>query len=150
MIARSRRVLPVGEFFEALVQGLLLDLPARARGFEAARGRGPLLKLHYGHPETHFEAWHHAGAGRLEVGLHFEGDPGLNSAAHGFFRARIVEIKSALPRAELEPWDHGWARLYETAPAPDLSESALGLGVERLAAYITVLHPMLTEFWESR
>jgi hypothetical protein len=150
MIARARRVLSPGDFFEALTDGLTRSLPAPARSFEATRGRGRLLQLHYGHAETHFEAWHHPGAGRLEVGLHFEGDAELNSAAHGFFRARIVEIKSALPRAELEPWDHGWARLYETAQAPDLSGTTLSLAIERLTAYVTVLQPMLAEFWESR
>jgi hypothetical protein len=61
-----------------------------------------------------------------------------------------VEIKRALPRAELEPWDRGWARLYETVPAPELSDRSLSLAVGRLTAYVTVLQPMLTEFWESR
>jgi hypothetical protein len=137
-------------FFEALGRTLAERLPPAQRGFEAVRGPGRLLKVHYGHLETHFEAWHHRAIGRLETGLHFEGDSGLNAAAHGFFRGRIVEIKSVLPRAELEPWDHGWARLYETVPASELSERSLTLAVERLAVYITVLQPMLTEFWESR
>jgi hypothetical protein len=143
-------VLSAGDFFDALAAALARRLPAPLQGFEAVRGRGRLLKLHYGHPETHFEAWHHRPIGRLEVGLHFEGDGDLNSQAHAFFRARIVEIKRALPRAELEPWDHGWARLYETAPAPELSEQSLTLAIERVAVYTTVLQPMLAEFWESR
>ena len=138
------------QFFDALTTGLAHRLPGSLRGFEAARGRGRLLKLDYGHPETHYEAWHHRAAGRLEVGLHFEGGRELNSAAHLFFRGRIVEIKRMLPRAELEPWDHGWARLYETVPAPDLSDRTLSLAIDRLTAYIAVLQPMLTEFWESR
>jgi hypothetical protein len=143
-------VLSTSDFFDALAAALARRLPAELQGFEAVRGRGRLLKLHYGQPETHFEAWHHRSIGRLEVGLHFEGDPELNSLAHAFFRVRIVEIKSLLPRAELEPWDHGWARLYETAPAVELSDRSLTLASERLVAYITVLQPMLTEFWESR
>ena len=138
------------DFFEALAAALARGLPSTLRGFEAVRGPGRLLKLDYGHPETHFEAWHHRSAGRLEVGLHFEGERDLNGAAHDFFRRRIVEIKRALPRAELEPWDRGWARLYETVAAPELSGRSLSLAVERLSAYVTVLQPMLTEFWESR
>jgi hypothetical protein len=150
MIARPERVLSAGDFFQALAATLARRLPAQLRDFEAVRGRGRLLKLEYGHPETHFEAWHHRAAGRLEVGLHFEGERELNGAAHVFFRGRIVEIKRALPRAELEPWDRGWARLYETVPAPELSDRSLSQAAERLTAYVTVLQPMLTDFWESR
>lgn len=150
MILRSEKALSAGDFFQALASSLAQRLPGPMKEFHAVRGPGRLLKIHYGHPETHFEVWHHRAVGRLEVGLHFEGPSGLNSAGHAFFRTRIVEIKSALPRAELEPWDRGWARLYETAPAPELSERTLGLAVERLAAYATVLQPMLIEFWESR
>jgi hypothetical protein len=150
MIARPARVLSGSAFFEALAATLARRLPAGLRDFEAARGPGRLLKLDYGHPETHFEAWHHRAAGRLEVGLHFEGRAELNAEARGFFRGRIVEIKRALPRAELEPWDRGWARLYETVPAAELSDRSVGVAVERLTAYIAVLQPMLTEFWESR
>jgi hypothetical protein len=150
VIARPERVLSASDFFEGLAATLVRRLPPALRDFEAVRGRGRLLKLDYGHPETHFEAWHHRAVGRLEMGLHFEGERELNAAAHGFFRGRIVEIKRALPRAELEPWDRGWARLYETLAAPELSDRSVVVAGERLTAYITVLQPMLTEFWESR
>jgi hypothetical protein len=142
-------VLSASDFFEVLPTALAGQLPAELRGFEAVRGRGRLLQFEYGHPETHFEAWHHRSAGRVEIGLHFEGTRDLNTRAHVFFRRRIVEIKRALPRAELEPWDHGWVRLYETAPAADLTSRTLALVAERLAAYMTFLQPMLFEFWES-
>jgi hypothetical protein len=150
MIARSERVLSASDFFDALAAALVRRLPGDLRGMETVRGPGRLLKLHYGHPETHYEAWHHRAVGRLEVGLHFEGTRELNAAAHVFFRGRIVEIKRTLPRGELEPWDRGWARLYETVPAPELSDRCLSLAVERLTAYVTLLQPMLTDFWESR
>jgi len=143
-------VLPASDFFELLPTVLAGQLPAELRGFEAARGRGRLLKFDYGHPETHFEVWHHRSAGRVEVGLHFEGAPELNARAQDFFRRRIVEIKRVLPRAELEPWDHGWVRLYETAPAAELTSRTLALVAERLAAFISVLQPTLFEFWESQ
>jgi hypothetical protein len=150
VVAEEGRVLSVSDFFEVLPTLLAGRLPAELRAFEAARGRGRLLKLDYGHPETHFEVWHHRSAGRLEVGLHFEGAPELNARAQAFFRGRIVEIKKVLPRAELEPWDHGWVRLYETAPAADLTSRSLALVAGRLAAFIALLQPMLFEFWESQ
>ncbi len=134
------------DFFSGLRKGLKSRLPAGLRAFEQSRGHSRLLKLHYGHPEFHYEAWHHTGAGKLEVGLHFEGSAAANQLAFDFFRGRMVEIKDRLPRAELEPWDRGWSRLYETLPAPQLDEVVLEGAIERLEAYIMTLEPMMVLF----
>jgi hypothetical protein len=108
------------------------------------------MKVNFGEPAFHFEAWHHAGAGRLEVGLHFEATAAENQAAFDFFRFRMVEVKASLPRAELEPWDRGWSRLYETIPAARLDEDVLGRAVTCMSAYIVTLHPLLVQFLRSR
>ena len=142
-------LLPPGEFFTGLRKGVKAALPPDLRRFETGHGRGRLTKLHYGHSEFHYEAWHHTGAGRLEVGLHFEGAPELNRQALDFFRPRMVQIKASLPRAELEPWDRGWSRLYETLQAPYLDQLVLHGAVERLAAYIIALQPLVTVFWNE-
>jgi hypothetical protein len=134
------------DFFSGLRKGLKSRLPAGLQAFEQSRGHSRLLKLHYGHPEFHYEAWHHTGAGKLEVGLHFEGSAAANQRAFDFFRERMVEVKDRLPRAELEPWDRGWSRLYETLPAPQLDEVVLEGAIERLEAYITTLEPMMVLF----
>lgn len=101
------------------------------------------MKLHFGRPEFHYEAWHHTGGGRLEIGLHFEGSREENQDAFDFFRAQMVGIKSQLPRAELEPWDRGWSRLYETLPAAQLDEDVLDLAVGCMSDYIVTLQPLL-------
>jgi hypothetical protein len=132
-----------GEFFGRLRKALRTRLPQPYRGFESARGRGRLVKFHFGRSEVHYEVWHHTGAGKLEIGLHFEGPTELNQHAFDFFRSRMVEIKARLPRAELEPWDRGWSRLYETMPAPYLDELVVTGAVERLALYITTLQPLV-------
>jgi hypothetical protein len=137
------------EFFGGLRKGLKTTLPPELRRFETSRGHSRLVKLHYGHPELHFEAWHHTGDGRLELGLHFEGPAAENQRAFDFFRARMVEVKAQLPRAELEPWDRGWSRLYETLPAPQLDGQLLDSAVERLGAYITTLQPLVVQFLRS-
>ena len=67
--------------------------------------------------------------------------------AFDFFRPRMVEIKARLPRAELEPWDRGWSRLYETMPASQLDESVMDRAIECLVAYITTLQPLVELFW---
>ncbi len=108
------------------------------------------MKLHFGEPAYHFEAWHHTGAGRLEVGLHFEASAGENQAAFDFFRSRMVEVKAGLPRAELEPWDRGWSRLYETLPAARLDDDVLQHTVDCMADYVGTLQPLLEEFLRSR
>jgi hypothetical protein len=141
----TTRVLSPSEFFGALPIALAPRLPAELRGFETRRGPGRLLKIDYGRPEFHFETWHHTGSGRFEVGLHLEGRQEANARAVDALRRRLIEVKGALPNAELEPWDRGWARLYETFAAPTLSSLTLERAAARVAVYITTLQPMLEE-----
>ena len=135
--------------FEALPLGVARALPPELRGFEHRRVHG-VMKFHYGRPETHFEAWYHSGRGRVEVGLHLEGDRELNQAGLEFFRGHMVEVKGGLPSAELEPWDRGWVRLYETFPAAGLDHDALAATSRLLAEYIVTLQPLLERFWSER
>ncbi len=132
-----------GTFFSALPVALASRLPAELRGFEHRRGFGRLMKFDFGDPAVHYEAWHHTATGRMEVGLHLEGPAEANRRAFDLLRGRLLEIKHGLPRAELEPWDKGWCRLYETFPAPLLGQAVLEDTADRLAAYIQVLNPML-------
>ncbi|OLB82429.1 MAG: hypothetical protein AUI15_37910 [Actinobacteria bacterium 13_2_20CM_2_66_6] len=143
-------LLAPSDFFTALRKDLKHQLPATLRDFRTSRGRGRLMKLHFGEPAFHYEAWHHTGAGRLEVGLHFESSAADNQAAFDFFRSRMVEVKARLPRAELEPWDRGWSRLYETVPAARLDDQVLGQAVECMTEYVVTLQPMLEQFLRSR
>src|ERR1043166_2218256 len=101
-----RMVFSPADFFAELRKALKKTLPSGLRDFTSKR-QGRLMKVHFGEPAFHYEAWHHTGAGRLEVGLHFEASAVENQAAFDFFRARIVAVKAGLPRAELEPWDRG-------------------------------------------
>jgi hypothetical protein len=135
-----------GDFFTGFRARLKASLPADLRKFNSARGRGRLLKVHYGNPDFHYEVWHHTGVGRLEIGLHFEGERQHNAEAYDFFRARMVEVKARLPRAELEPWDRGWVRLYETVPAAQLDGDAVDRGAALMGAYISALEPLLQAF----
>ena len=148
MPARSGSSLVAAQFYQALPVKLAGSLPLELRGFEHRRSHG-VMKFHYGRPETHFETWRHSGQGRMEVGLHFEGSRDLNSAGLEFFRAHMVEVKGGLPRAELEPWDRGWARLYETFPAAELDLDVLDETAGRLAAYIVSLQPLVERFWSK-
>jgi len=55
----------------------------------------------------------------------------------------MLEVKAELPRAELEPWDRGWSRLYETLPASQLDEESSTMP-HRDGGYIVTLQPLLT------
>jgi len=142
-------VLAPSDFFIALRKDLKRRLPAGFREFRTTRGRGRLMKVYFDEPAFHYEAWHHAGAGRLEVGLHFEASATENQAAFDFFRSRMVEVKAGLPRAELEPWDRGWSRLYETLPAARLDDAVLDRSVDCVVEYIVKLQPLLNKFLEE-
>jgi hypothetical protein len=139
-------VLAPVDFFGGLRKGVKARLPESLRTFSSARGRGRLMKVHFGHPEFHYEAWHHTGDGRLEIGLHFEGSREENQEAFDFFRAHVLEVKSQLPRAELEPWERGWSRLYETLRAPQLDEGVLDSAADCMSAYIVTLQPLLNSW----
>ena len=142
-------LLSPADFFAELRKRLKKSLPVALRDFTSKR-QGRLMKVHFGEQAFHYEAWHHTGAGRLEVGLHFEASAEENQAAFDFFRARIVEVKAALPRAELEPWDRGWSRLYETVPAARLDDQVLDRAAQCMTEYMVALQPMLDEFLRSR
>jgi hypothetical protein len=143
-------LLAPADFFTELRKGLKARLPPAMRNFRTTRGRGRLMKVHFGEPVFHYEAWHHSGAGRLEVGLHFEASPAENQAALEFFRTRMVEVKASLPRAELEPWDRGWSRLYETMPAARLDGAVVEDAVDCMGVYIVTLQPLLDQFLRRR
>src|SRR6266545_3519708 len=106
-------VLAPSEFFAEMRKALKKQLPAARRDFRTTR-QGRLMKLH------------------------FEASAVENQAAFDFFRSRMVEVKAGLPRAELEPWDRGWSRLYETVPAARLDDD------------VVILQPMLEQFLRSR
>ena len=137
------------EFFAGVRKELKARLPDGLKRFELGRGHSRLLKLHYSRPDVHFEAWHHTGGGRLEIGLHFEGTRAFNDSAFAYFRSRMIEVKAMLPRAELEPWDRGWSRLYETVPAARLDERAQAAATDLMARYIESLQPMVERFLED-
>jgi len=146
LVRGSLQLLAPKDFFTGLRKALKARLPLELRSYDTSRGHGRLFKLHYDRPEFHYEAWHHTVAGRFEVGLHFEGSADANRHAFDFFRSRMVEVKARLPRAELEPWDRGWSRLYETLPAAQLDEAVLEDASDRLCAYITTLEPLMVQF----
>jgi len=120
-------------------------LPPHLQDFQYRFGMG-LVKVYYGWHRIHYEVWCHTKIGRIEIGLHFEADKDTNAELLRRFDKRMIEIKAQLGECfELEPWEKGWARLYETMPMPPLSEELLSPLADRLAQVITVLQPIYEE-----
>jgi hypothetical protein len=97
-------------------------------------------------PRLHVEAWWHAKTGRLELGLHLEGPPELNERIAAGLSRRLLIIKARLgERLDLEPWDKGWVRLYETHAVEGFDAARLAATARRVAELIEVLWPMCAE-----
>ena len=109
--------------------------------------RGHLLKLWYG-PDSavHFEVWVHERTLQLELGLHCEADPARNARIGRQLGFYLLEIKLALGNeVELEEWDHGWVRLYETHPLYPLDEPRLAEFAARFGLFVTTIQPIYAE-----
>jgi hypothetical protein len=97
-------------------------------------------------PRLHIEAWWHATTGRLELGLHLEGPPELNQRIAAGLSRQMLMIKARLGgRLDLEPWDKGWVRLYETDPVEVFDRTRVVSTGRRVAELIQVLWPLCRE-----
>lgn len=115
-------------------------LPPSLRAFQW-RARSYLVQFYYGNPDVHFEVWSLKRLGRLEIGLHFESrDRAFNERMFLFFDRYIIEIKAQLGKSvELERWDRGWSRIFESIPLPSFDETSLEIVSTRLAKMISLL-----------
>jgi hypothetical protein len=117
-------------------------LPPRLRDLKQ-RVRSSQAQWYVGDPGIHFEAWWHANTGRLELGLHLESTPAVNERIARALSRQLLMIKARLGgNLDLEPWDRGWVRLYETHPMELFDAAAVARTATRMAELITVLWPL--------
>ena len=110
------------------------------------RVRSSQAQWWYDDPRLHVEAWWHAKTGRLEVGLHLESTPEVNERIAAGLSRQILVIKARLgDRLDLEPWDKGWARVYETEAVEVFDKARAERTARRIAELIAVLWPMCRE-----
>jgi len=131
------------EFMQRIPLAIHSKLPPSLRDFQW-RARSYLIQLYYGDPDVHFEVWSLKRLGRLEMGLHFErGDRAFNERMFLFFDRYIIEIKAQLGKGvELERWDRGWTRIFESIPLPPFDETFLESVSTSLAEMISLLQPL--------
>jgi hypothetical protein len=142
---RERRFVRTAGFFRALPAPVKASLPARLRDVNH-HVRSSQAQWFYDDPRLHFEAWWHANTGRLELGLHLESTPVVNERIAAGLARQLLLIKARLgERIDLEPWDRGWIRLYETHPVDVFDAARIAATSRRMAELIEVLWPMCNE-----
>src|SRR5437867_13354882 len=103
-----------------------------------------MAQLWSGNRQLHYEAWIRDRLGVIEVGLHFEADALTNARLLAAFRARERAIRRALGAdVRIEPWDKGWARVWEPVELGAHDRDFLERVGRRIAAYVSALEPML-------
>lgn len=132
------------EFMKAIPDATRSHLPANLRDFRW-QARSWLVQIHYGHPRLHYEVWSLRRRNLLELGLHFEHrNRSVNARLLDHFDAHAVAIKAELGgQVEVEPWDKGWAKVYETLPLEPFEPPYLESVAIRLAKMIAYLQPIL-------
>ena len=126
----------------ALIRPLV---PRDLREFRSGAQWSYLVKIHYGNRDLHYEASHRARLHTVEIGLHFEADDLTNARLLGAFRAHERKIHRKLPTARFEEWDRGWTRIWEPVAYERFDAALRDDLAERLAAYISVLEPVLRD-----
>jgi hypothetical protein len=142
---RERRFVRTAGFFRALSRQVEAALPTHLKGV-SHRVRSSQAQWFFDDPRLHFEAWWHANTGRLELGLHLEAEPGLNDRIATGLARQLLMIKARLgQQLDLEPWDRGWVRLYETYPIEVFDAARIKRTAARMAELIVVIWPMCQE-----
>lgn len=133
------------EFLHAVRDGLQAALPEPLRAFRS-RVVFNTLQVHYGDPRVHYEVWIQRKTGRIEVGLHFEGERDISYGWAALLAPHAHEVRAAVgPDVELEEWTPSWARLHVLVPYQALDAALARRVTERLAALVAWAQPFLRE-----
>jgi len=134
------------DFMKAIPEATRPHLPPVLRDFRCA-ARPWLVQIYYGDPHLHYEVWTLSRRNLLELGLHFEHrSRAVNARLLSHFDAHAVAIKAELGQAvEIEPWDKGWAKVYETIRLEPFEPAYLEKVALRLSVMIAYLQPILDQ-----
>jgi hypothetical protein len=134
------------DFMKAIPDATRPRLPPALRDFRW-QARPWLVQIYYDRPDLHYEVWSMPRRNLLELGLHFEHrDRSVNAQLLAHFDARAIAIKAELGEwLEAEPWDKGWAKVYETWSLEPFEPPYLEKVAVRLAHMIEYLQPILAD-----
>jgi len=136
----------VRDFLNAVYESLIKRLPKQYRKHEW-RIRFGYLQIYFDNPAVHYEAWVQRRAGRIELGLHFEGERDTNYRWAELLGARALEVQAQLGGdVELEEWTEQWTRLHETRQFTSaLSQDLADEIAVRMCRFVEVMEPILAE-----
>ena len=136
----------IRDILAAVYDAFSRDVPKAYRKHQW-RMRFSFLQVYFASPAIHYEVWVQKKTGRIEIGLHFEGERDENYRWAATLAGRAVEIQGRLgPTVELEEWTQTWTRLHETrAIGGALTQELAEATAARLAQFIDVLEPVLAE-----
>lgn len=138
------------QFQVSFVDKTRQQVPRSLRDFHA-RSFFTLVKLSYRRPKIHYEVAVRGKERLLEIGLHCEDDQSVNDALLAFFEARAFEIHAELgARVEVEQWTSTWSRVHQVMPYTSLDAALVDRVAHELARMITVLEPMVAEFFGAK
>lgn len=133
------------KFLSSLPDVVVPLLPPKLQAIQARQPWRWLVQFHFGEPRLHYEVARAVRHDGWELGLHCEArDKQLNRYLLTGFRRHLFEIKDTLgEQVEAEMWDRGWTKIYEVYPDADgLTEAYQQAVAQRLAAFITCIHPI--------
>lgn len=110
-----------------------------------------LLQMYDQDKRVHYEVQRITGRGLFEIGLHFESrNRQLNEHMLTCFSRHLFEIHETLgDSVVVEPWDKGWAKLYEVIAEEALTEAFQEKLGKRVADFIGCVHPILQIVYET-
>lgn len=131
------------QFLHTLGPVVQAALPAQLQSIQI-EPQNWLLKLHFGEKRLHYEVSRVRARPAWELGLHFEArDKRLNRFLLLGMRRHLFEIKDELGgQVVAEMWDRGWTKVYELMPDDTLTPAYQTAVAERLARFITCVHPI--------
>ena len=141
--APALRKLDSRTFLRGVVERIQEEIPADFPPIHST-AYSYMAQFWSGNKQLHYEAWIRDRLAVIEVGLHFEADALTNARLLAAFRARERAIRRGLGAdVRIEAWDKGWARVWEPIALATLDRAFLERIGDRVAAYVTVLEPLL-------
>lgn len=133
---------------------VMAQLPSELGQLEWRQPWNWIAQIYADDPKIHFELGYFHRMGAVELGLHFESkDKALNQHLLRGFQRHLVEMKAELGEGfEAEPWDKGWAKVYELVwvdGSGKFSAETQQSLADRMAVNICFLQPLLVDLTKS-
>ncbi|MBF6600017.1 MAG: hypothetical protein IVW36_05870 [Dehalococcoidia bacterium] len=143
---RGEPPLRVRDFLALVHEGVRGRLGAGLDGLEMRQRFSFVQYFRAGSAEMHYEVWAQRKTGRVEIGLHFEGERERNYEALEALALRAPDVQERIGTAyEFEEWTKSWTRLHRSSEAPSLTPALADDAADRLCALIRGMEPIIDQ-----